>query len=998
MKPFLLITMLTLAGGLSAPAGTALIYVNDAPVQSPPDFLAPIDATSFVNRNLFSIGSSNLIFIGTTIPTLPFETANTLNYTNTSTGVLLGTPGFRFVFTTNGFRYPAARIVNQGSISVDSYLFLRATNLLSTGPIDCGSVGLVHLEGDDVTIRRSGIRAAPDLSGFQSFGGFNLGSNYVNDAGIFDQYWGAGDNNHLDNQGRPMPLGSSFGGQTFTPFDLPFPQSPLHQVASSFGGGQLFTNLTSVPQFFLFGTNFFTPNQFGAFVFTNRTGPTSIVIQVAFVPTNFMDTNFSVDVSFQPDADDGATVQVEFRQADFDIVTQNFFTNFLVFSDTLAFGSNFLARNVDNTLRPTGTRRPSNYDLTRSPLFNFFGFSNSPPNAPFSPDLIFNSTYRSNTVPVRYSAYSAFITPPGRVNQLVTSAAANDPTNFPGRVEILGKKLDLNQARLRAENTLIIKSSDLSSNGVGRVDAPFLIYDLATTQPQLVITNFVPTAVRRLNGQIAAWSAIWTNFADRVVIDPNSGLITTNLESIQTHVLILDAQFQSLQPVDLFQFAAHATNIVIADTLSIGQTLLLDALGVHVTGGITLPLFGSWASSNILRVINFTNDGVVNITGSAKFGSDRFAGVNQTPVPYDNFVNRGSFSAAATFIRTTNFVAAESLSQAGVGSSIFSSGIFQLDAATGRMTNSILVAGGDAQITARDLMIQDTFISAGSNSPGALIVTATNTLTDGGTNAGNQWFVTSGFQFLTRPAGPGRNDLLGSTIQSSAGQFLDVAHVWPAENRGADARGFSNNLALGRLILDGGPFSQFTFDGVGTNDALYVDFLELRNNATNYDTVLQVNPGLTIYFANANIPPAKLDGRQGGRLRWVSNFTGPNSSTNITYPSGITYTFNTALVQDHDLDSDGDGIVNSDDPTPIFVPGDIGLRILSRAGLGGGVRVSWNALADVVNHLEFRDEMADAWHTLTNFLVSPFTQRVTVQDVAPTNHHMRIYRIRMDEQ
>src|ERR1051326_970406 len=111
MKPFLLITFLTLAGGLAAPAGTALIYVNDAPVQSPPDFLAPIDATSFVNRNLFSTGSSHLISIGTIIPTLPFETANTLYYTNTSSGVLAGPPGFRFVFTTNGFRYPDRKSV-----------------------------------------------------------------------------------------------------------------------------------------------------------------------------------------------------------------------------------------------------------------------------------------------------------------------------------------------------------------------------------------------------------------------------------------------------------------------------------------------------------------------------------------------------------------------------------------------------------------------------------------------------------------------------------------------------------------------------------------------------------------------------------------------------------------------------------------------------------------------------------------------------------------------
>src|SRR5262249_13267336 len=140
--------------------------------------------------------------------------------------------------------------------------------------------------------------------------------------------------------------------------------------------------------------------------------------------------------------------------------------------------------------------------------------------------------------------------------------------------------------------------------------------------------------------------------------------------------------------------------------------------------------------------------------------------------------------------------------------------------------------------------------------------------------------------------------------------------------------GFTNNLALGRLILDGAEFSLFTFSGAGTNSALYVDFLDLRNNATNYDTALQINPGLTIYFANASVPPPKLDARAVGRLRWASGFAGPNSSTNIFYPAyNKTYTFNVALAQSKDLDSDADGIVNADDPTPIYTADDAALAV-----------------------------------------------------------------------
>src|SRR5258708_40302572 len=79
---------------------------------------------------------------------------------------------------------------------------------------------------------------------------------------------------------------------------------------------------------------------------------------------------------------------------------------------------------------------------------------------------------------------------------------------------------------------------------------------------------------------------------------------------------------------------------------------------------------------------------------------------------------------------------------------------------------------------------------------------------------------------------------------------------------------------------------------------------------------------MMIYFGDARIGNAdiseKLDGANGGRFRWVPSYAGLFSSTNITYPSGRAYTFNIALVQTSTLDSDGDGIPNTADPTPIF--------------------------------------------------------------------------------
>ena len=81
--------------------------------------------------------------------------------------------------------------------------------------------------------------------------------------------------------------------------------------------------------------------------------------------------------------------------------------------------------------------------------------------------------------------------------------------------------------------------------------------------------------------------------------------------------------------------------------------------------------------------------------------------------------------------------------------------------------------------------------------------------------------------------------------------------------------------AGGKLTFDGGDRSLFRFSGPGTNNALYVDYIEMLNGATNFNSLFTNAPNLTIYFANANVPVSKLDGAAAGRFRWVQSFTGP---------------------------------------------------------------------------------------------------------------------------
>ena len=161
---------------------------------------------------------------------------------------------------------------------------------------------------------------------------------------------------------------------------------------------------------------------------------------------------------------------------------------------------------------------------------------------------------------------------------------------------------------------------------------------------------------------------------------------------------------------------------------------------------------------------------------------------------------------------------------------------------------------------------------------------------------------------------------------------------------------------------------------------------------------------LTIYFANANIPVSKLDHTHGDHLRWVQDFAGPLSSTNLVYtnystvpPTYVTHTFNIALVTSTDLDSDNDGTVNANDSTPIYTAETVNFSAVPTKG--SKVLISWHGLARSTNHLEYCPYLAPAnlpaWLTLTNIILGPANTNVFLTDpISPGGR--RYYRLRID--
>ncbi len=1028
------------------------LYINNSPVNSfdtPPQ----IDALGFLNRSIFDV-----------FTTLPYQAQHVQHWTNN--GVMTGSPGFLFENDTSGkstigrkgnavansqyIQLPSANFVNDGRVSATTLLRVNATNIINPGRLDGSETANISLLAEHGTadFTRGGIRVGAATGVSTPCSTYTVSSNYIADATITDQYWGAGRNNHVDTNGTVVNLPQltnqfSFASGNFT---LPFPTTPQHQVIQR-SGSFSFTNLIS-----LFGS---CASGYNAYVHTNANGLTGMVYNIVFAPTNSIlaPSNLDVAVRFASASGPAGVAYapvVEFRSVDFDIVDQRFTTNYITFVDALAGQTNIIlarATSIIGGTRPPGTRRPSTYTWIKGRYCGFdddifFGFVEQT-NSTYDQSIFYNQYFQTNTAPSLYGANSVYV---GRTlaqsavtpTTLGLNTGLTDPTNFNGSISLNAKELNLAGTRLRAEQFIGITTPNLISNTLAQVDAPYLDFNVATTNSVLVLSNIAPSSVSRLYGSISVWSSVWS------VNVTNS--VSGALHNIRFHVLYVENCLQSQQPVIINRLAARAPNLVLHDRFLVNSGISIDAaaLTVETNGSLTLPYGSNLAFTNTKHLLNFTNNGTITAPASAYFGDFQAGHVSTNPVvkvkrkkgrrpppeptnnlpPLDNFVDHGSISGSSVFVRATNFLAS--------GREFFpatitaNGGVVQISGESIALSNTVIVASSDIELHGNAILVGNTKLNAGSYDAlsntyirGSILIDPTNALGDFNGTTTNDWYVTSGMRITRRPTTTG--DFLGTRLHSYAGSLIASAIHWPGENRGATAAGFQNNLALGRLVLEGVGGNLFRFRSATTNNALYVDYLELRGNAVDYNFALGVDPDFTIYFADSNIDPAKLDNISGGRLRWVSSFTGPQSSTNIVYPNGVTYRLNAGVARSRDLDSDGDGWVNGDDCTPLIPPGeeanealwkgqlcpgggappppsvatrgDVGLVI--RHNRAGEVLLTWFSPVGSTNRLEYNDSLGQGtWLGLTNFINGSANARVTVKDAAGAP--LRVYRVRVD--
>lgn len=963
-KKSLLLSGLLLTAGLdsSLQSQPDPIYLNrgmvdfsDSPV---------INALAFANYGSFSVSSG----------LLPFDTMNTLNFTNR--GVMSGFIGFNFQhIASNGRRSPALNFVNAASSEIVAesdfflgggfitgndltvapvFLHIAASNVVNHGYLRADASGLLRIEGNNVNLFNGGFEIEP----IAGSGGLVGTTNFLPDTAIQDIYWGGITDLIANTSGILSAAGTSLRVVT-----------PPHLVTNA--------------GFFLPSLELLQLANPKSYAISNAIG-TNVVVQAIFALTG---PGMGIAAKFAPsfEAPTLNTAMLEITANITNVVNGDLDQISLYLKDELAWNTNHTQLlNLYN-----GTYRPAVYDVSRSAPFEWlFGF---PPDSDveIAPELLWGETY-SNTVTTNlYAAYSA------QADNLVTRPISIEDSSvydLPGRIEINAGNLDLRNARFRGEGIISINADHLISSAGSVVDAQNVSFNLASTNGMLDVRDVGKMTTERFGGSLQMFSMVWTNLntvIEEVEIEPPSPdppdpnapepepitVSVTNMFNIFHHILVVDARgLQASVPVFTHDFAANGTNVVVRDAMQIVRSFQSNAQNLEVAGD--LSFFGdiqNIGATNLPNLRELTISGSFDVPNLVAFGFGAEG-------PFESFVNRGSLSAFSPRI------AADYFENTG---EIIGGGNVEIHMQTAKMDGGNINSGRDIVLNGRNAKLRETRIASGQR----LLIEVSDALTDSGPGSENLLNVGDGFIMQTRPLA---GDLLGTTIESKVPRFSRIDHVWAAEDRGAVALGFENNSAIGQLILTAPRGSQVRFLPANVPSAIYVDRLELQSALANdWRNGLLINEGMVLYFADANLPVEELDGALEGRLRWVRSYAGENSSVDIIVSeTGRTVRVNRGLRESLTIDSDGDGTANGIDPSPFdgVILTDIEVDPGSESVQ---TSISWMAAAQTSYRIEYKSAFADGSWELLRSVRNEMNERqkVTVIDEVSLDKDTRFYRV-----
>ncbi len=1013
MKQKLLYGLLALALAPAAFSQPAPAYVNQGVVQCPPEIPPMIDASNFVNEGQFIINFTNFDLLTLPVTAPPFATSDTLTYTNDFGAVMSCNTGFLLdtYSTQSGLQQRASTLYNNGTIDcgtlgtsnviiISGLLFdligsgagvtceVNASNIYNPGAINMGFDSLLSLKAENIDLTRGTLTM--ENSGFNGIGLLNSGLFFS--GGFFDGYWGLG---------RPATNIYPNGINPDAYYGSTPPTTQYHTVTNrnyTVNTGEQLGGPTFV-SYLLDVTDPTGSNRTVRAVFLNNTNPA--ITTSVYMPSSY-------PYAMDPDVVGFSSVITN---------AQGVTTNYLYLEDTFLYYTNFQL--LLDGYAGAGINRPTyipeNYTFYQGGAL-FLG-------PPATPTTIPPGTFTvggNGNVTNQYSAYQALFQP-GSV--VLADVAGQNVTNEPGRIELTADKyLTLPQAQISSASYILLKATNHFGGSSGaQIAAPFADLYLRSTNGLLNITNVLMPVLPRPIGTCGLFSGRWTNIVAGV----------TN----RFHVLFVDAQFAPTSPLLVQTLNLTATNAVthtsddsifISDVFNVTSNLLINTRRLTLTTNAP----GSPAPVGTLNYLNpailwptatprlqyLTNDGVIECQNFAVFGGSQtspYSSPANSTNPYAAFVNAGVVTNFGTAIFASYFQ--------NSGTFFASGGAIQLlQAQTAILTNGAFLApGAPGAITIQgsSLLVSNHVLQAGA----ALTLSVTNYLDDGSlTNSvgvisnKNTWYAGYGFNLPVLPASA---SLLATTVTNLGPAGAVVPSQWAGADLGRWISGYAGNAALGRLILDGSTNSLFSFMRTGPTNALYVDYLELRDYTTNRDSSgnyigINLDTNFTIYYAQAvanGVSVAeKLNGKygftgtNGGRFSWVSSYAGYYSSTTVTNPDGTTYQANAALRFSADLDSNANGIPNASDPAPFLTPSQLGLAAALTNSPQRAVVLSWNSLPYATNFVYFKPSVTAAdWQLLTNaFLTNPFVYNSPVAGrpgvVDPLGAGSRYYRVSVE--
>ena len=576
----------------------------------------------------------------------------------------------------------------------------------------------------------------------------------------------------------------------------------------------------------------------------------------------------------------------------------------------------------------------------------------------------------------------------------------NNESNLQsGLVKVKAKNLDLRIARIRAEGGIRIETDHLISSTNAVLDSQNLSLSLGSTNGILVITNMVQESVERFSGGVEAYSVTWANNyrttgADLIrrgkifsVEDP-AAEVTVNLHY---HFFVIDAYLNSEIPVTVTDLTVNSDNVIIKDAMRITELLSVNAnsLSIHrdinlgketfLGSGVLSKIDGQagWDKKVAPNLQHFTNFATVRMPSQAKYGSDR-------DNPYDSWVNEGTISAQDIFID------ADYAENSGL---LETEATVDIKAKQLVLQNGKINTGESLRISAENfkMRFQTNLVDT------ELVLNVSNVLSDGGVGAHNSITVGRGMALRQKPAS---GDLLGTEIIATAGDFVNQGIDWNSDDYGVSVKGFENNAALGKLILKNSKLSKFEFHGSEDGEnAIYIDHLEFvgltkDDVAKGIIPVLDIKEGFKVYFASSNLPAEEIDGMYDGRLRWVKEYPGHNSSMPL-YISGTDKTIrvNRSFRQSITYDTDNDGIANGYDLTPFGN----GIPKISSVILDQGniINIKWMGLPSSLYRIEYKERIGGAgWKLLTEYYNDEYiVKEIVHQEVLSNKRNSKFYRV-----